>query len=250
MITDIARGTQTLARGLKLLTHRQVLPYVLVPLAINLVLFGSLIWFGFSSFAPMVEWLMSFVPGFLDFLRWILWVFLGLLTAVIAFFTFTPVANIIAAPFNALMAEKLEIMLTGSSPSSDLSFMQMAVVSIISQIRKLGYVMIWYIGLLLVTVIPVVNFAAPVLWVLFGSWLMALEYMDYPMGNHDIGFKEQRATLAERRGLAMGFGGAVMIMTTIPVVNFLAMPAAVAGATVLWVEQLSKQSATTPTTTG
>ena len=238
MIADIARGTQTLARGLKLLTHRQVLPYMLVPLAINLVLFGGLIWYGFSSFAPLVEWMMSFLPGFLDFLRWILWIFLGLLIAVIAFFTFTPIANIIAAPFNALMSEKLEIMLTGSSPSSDLSFMQMALVSFASQFRKLGYMLFWYAGLLLVTIIPVVNFAAPVLWVLFGSWLMALEYMDYPMGNHDIGFKEQRQTLAARRGLAMGFGGAVMIMTTIPVINFLAMPAAVAGATVLWVEQL------------
>ncbi len=249
MVFDIARGTETLARGLKLLTRREIFPYVLAPLAINLVIFGGLIWFGFSSFAPMVEWLMSFVPGFLDFLRWILWIFLGLLLAVIAFFTFTPIANIIAAPFNALMSEKLEIMLTGSSPSSDLSFMQMAIVSLGSQIRKLGYMAIWYAGLILVTLIPVVNFAAPVLWVLFGSWLMALEYMDYPMGNHDIGFKEQRETLAERRGLAMGFGGAVMIMTTVPVINFLAMPAAVAGATVLWVEQLRKPAPTAPTTT-
>ena len=240
MLADIARGTQTLARGLGLLKHRQILPYVLVPLAINLVLFGGLIWFGFSRFAPLVEWLMSFVPGFLDFLRWILWIFLGLLTAVIAFFTFTPVANIIAAPFNALMAEKLEILLTGSSPSSELSFTQMAIASIASQLGKLGYVALWYLGLLLITLIPIVNIAAPVLWVLFGSWLLALEYMDYPMGNHDIGFREQRQRLAERRGLAMGFGGAVMIMTTIPVINFLAMPAAVAGATVLWAEQLCK----------
>ncbi len=244
MLGDIARGTQTLAKGLGYLKHREIRQYVLIPLAINLILFGSLIWFGFSRFAPLVEWLMSFLPQFLDFLRWILWIFLGLLTAVIAFFTFTPIANIIAAPFNALMSEKLEILLTGSSPSSDLSFMQMAIVSMKSQIRKLGYVFFWYVGLLLITIIPVANLAAPVLWVLFGSWLMALEYMDYPMGNHDIDFREQRQTLAERRGLAMGFGGAVMIMTTIPVVNFLAMPAATAGATVLWVEQFRNRGLT------
>ena len=29
-----------------------------------------------------------------------------------------------------------------------------------------------------------------------------------------------------------------MIMTSIPIINFFAMPVAVAGATVLWVEQL------------
>ena len=45
--------------------------------------------------------MMSFVPGFLDFLQWLIWLFFGALAAVTVFFTFTPVANIVAAPFNA-----------------------------------------------------------------------------------------------------------------------------------------------------
>ena len=40
--------------------------------------------------------------------------------------------------------------------------------------------------------------------------------------------------------LALGFGGAVMVATAIPLVNFLVIPAAVAGATVLWVERLER----------
>ena len=98
--------------------------------------------------------------------------------------------------------------------------------------------MLWALGLFLFSLIPVVNLIAPVLWVVFGSWLLSLEYFDYPMGNHDIVFAEEKRYLGERRGIALGFGGGVMVMTSIPVVNFVTMPIAVAGATLLWVEQL------------
>ena len=185
---------------------------------------------------------MSFLPGFLDFLEWFIWLFFVVFAAVIVFFAFTPVANIIGAPFNALMSEKIEALLTGKPVSSDISFWQMAIDSIGSQLGKLGYIMLWALGLFLVSLIPVINLIAPVLWVVFGSWLLSLEYLDYPMGNHDLTFAEQKKRLAARRGLSLGFGGAVMIMTSIPVVNFFAMPVAVAGATLLWVEQLNPQT--------
>ena len=141
------------------------------------------------------------------------------------------------------MAEKIEIHLTGKAPSSNVSFTKMALDAIASQLRKLVYIMLWALGLFLVSLIPVINLAAPVLWVVFGSWLLSLEYFDYPMGNHDIVFAEEKRILRERRGIALGFGGGVMIMTSIPIINFIAMPVAVAAATLLWVEQLQ------PTTT-
>ncbi len=242
MIADITRGTQVIARALSLLNKPGVRIYVIVPLMINLVLFGALVWYGYSQFNQLVEWLMSFVPSFLDFIEWLIWVFFGVLAAIIVFFSFTPIANIIAAPFNALMSEKIEIELTGKAVSSNVSFSRMAIDAIGSQLRKLVYIMFWALGLFLVSLIPVVNLIAPVLWIVFGSWLLSLEYFDYPMGNHDLVFAEQKKRLGERRGIAMGFGGAVMIMTSIPIINFFAMPVAVAGATLLWVEQFQSNS--------
>ena len=66
----------------------------------------------------MVAWMMSYVPGFLGFLEGLIWLFIVVLTAITVFFTFTPVANIVAAPFNALMSEKIEMHLTGAAASS------------------------------------------------------------------------------------------------------------------------------------
>lgn len=243
MISDITIGLQALARGTRLLNQPGVRIYVIIPFCINLLLFSALIWYGYSLFQPLVEWMMSFVPGFLDFLQWLIWLFFGVLAALSVFFTFTPIANIVAAPFNALMAEKIEIHLTGKAPTSDTGFAQMALDAIRSQLGKLLYIMLWALGLFLISLIPLINLIAPVLWVVFGSWLLSLEYFDYPMGNHDIVFDEEKRYLRERRGIALGFGGGVMVMTSIPIVNFVAMPVAVAAATLLWVEQLQSQSA-------
>ncbi len=215
--------------------------YAVMPLLINTVLFASLIWFGYEQFSPLVDYMMSGIPAIFNFLRWIIWIIISAFTAIFIFFTFTPIANIVAAPFNALLSEKIEIQLTGKAISADSSFMKMARDSFLSQIRKLVYIIFWSAVLLLISLIPLVNFAAPFLWVIFGSWLLSLEYLDYPMGNHELNFTRQRQILAARKGLSLGFGSSVMVLTSIPLLNFIVMPVAVAGATVLWVEQLERE---------
>ena len=215
--------------------------YAVMPLLINIVLFASLIWFGYEQFSPLVDYIVSGVPAIFNFLRWIIWIIISTFTAIFIFFTFTPIANIVAAPFNALLSEKIEIKLTGRAISVNSSFMKMARDSFLSQIRKLVYIIFWSAVLLLISLIPLVNFAAPFLWVIFGSWLLSLEYLDYPMGNHELNFTRQRQILAARKGLSLGFGSSVMVLTSIPLLNFIVMPVAVAGATVLWVEQLERE---------
>jgi CysZ protein len=44
--------------------------------------------------------------------------------------------------------------------------------------------------------------------------------------------------VSQKRFLNLGFGSAVSVATMTPFLNFLVMPAAVAGATALWVDQL------------
>lgn len=239
MIGDIGKGTGYLAKGFSLIKQPGIRGYVVMPLLINILLFGGVVWFGFSSLDPLVQKLMSYVPGFLSFLEWIIWLLVTVMTAVIVFFIFTPIANIISAPFNAIMSEKIEEKLTGKDINSGVSLMTIIKDSILSQIGKLFYIALWSIGLLLISIIPVINVVSPLLWVLFGSWLLTLEYVDYPMGNHDLPFKAQKQTMKKRRGLALGFGGGIMVLTSIPIVNFIVIPVAVAGVTVMWVEQLA-----------
>jgi len=83
----------------------------------------------------------------------------------------------------------------------------------------------------------VINIVAPVLVFAFGAWMFALEYLDYPMGNHGYLFKELKRSLKLKRSIALGFGSAVALFSMIPVVNLVIMPVAVAGATALYFDQ-------------
>jgi len=58
------------------------------------------------------------------------------------------------------------------------------------------------------------------------------------MGNHGIPFRDQRRLLRKHGLLNLGFGTATLVATSIPIVNLFAMPAAVAGATALWLENM------------
>ena len=91
---------------------------------------------------------------------------------------------------------------------------------------------------LVLLLIPLTAPFAAVLWLVLGAWLLAIEYADFPMANHGLGFAEQRGILRARRMLSLGFGGAVLAMLLVPFLNFLVIPSAVAGAAALWVEQL------------
>jgi len=95
----------------------------------------------------------------------------------------------------------------------------------------------WSLPFLLLFLIPVINIIAPFVWLIFSAWMLTIEYADYPMGNHGLRSDEQKYRLSEKRLLSLGFGGAVTVATMIPVFNFLVMPAAVAGATAMWVKQ-------------
>lgn len=240
MLTDFFAGIGFTSRGFGLITLPGIRRYVAIPLLINLVLFALGVWYLASEFEALMDRLL---PDWLDWARWILWPIFAVTVSIAVFYTFTVVANFISAPFNALLAEKLEAKLRGQSidtPFSWQALMKTVKDAIISELKKTGYLIVWLIPLLILFLIPVVNLLAPFAWALFGAWMLAIEYADYPMGNHGMIFSDERRLLAHERGLALGFGGSIMLMTLIPVLNFIAMPVGVAGATAMWVDRLSK----------
>jgi len=246
MLFDAARGARCLGRGLQLIFRPGLRRYVIVPLAVNTLLFAILIAYGATQFADLVDWMLSPLPHWLDWLRYVLWPLFALVTLLAVFFGFSLVANLIGAPFNGMLAEAVERQLTGRAVAQDGDWKRVlrdVVPAILNEIRKIVYMLLRIVPLGLLFFIPVVNLAAPFLWAAFSAWMLAVEYADYPMGNHGLGFGVQRQRLRRRRGLALGFGGATLLATMTPVLNFLVMPAAVAGATILWVENLSGEAA-------
>jgi CysZ protein len=234
-------GARYLFVGLRWLPRDRIRGFVVIPLLVNTLLFGAALWWGIKEFDAVLDRLLGYLPVWLDWLRWLLWPLFSVTVLLVSFYTFTLVANLIASPFNGLLAERVEAITKPEvmRPPSRPLWQEIALAPI-TELKKFAYFLLWAIPLLLLFLIPGVNTLAPFIWLAFGAWLLALQYMDYPMGNHGILFKEQRGHLKQQRMLVMGFGSAVMLLTLVPIVNFLVMPAAVIGATLMWVEQFQQ----------
>ena len=238
---DPLYGAGCLIRGGKMLSHPRLRPFVLVPLTVNVLIFGSLISWGLGNLVDWVNSWLNWLPEWLGFIEWILWPLIGIAVALVTGYLFTSVALLIASPFNALLAEKAEELITGR-PVAGLEGLGGALLSVprglFREIAKLVYYIPMALLVLIISFIPAVNFAAPFLWLLLGAWMMSLQFVDYPMDNHQLSFKDVRNAVADRRLSSLGFGGMVAAFASIPIVNFFVVPAAVVGATILWVEEL------------
>ncbi len=240
---NVMTGANYLARGAKMLTHPSLRLFVIIPLTVNILIFGSLIGVTFSYVAGLMESLLAVIPGWLEFIQWILWPLIGLTVALITGYVFTAVALIIASPFNGLLAEKAEELITGK-PVDALEGLGPALMAlprgVVREVMKLLYYLPMAAFVLLLSFIPGLNAVAPALWFLLGAWMMSIQYVDYPMDNHQLGFADVKEAVRRRRLSSMGFGGIVALCSGIPVVNFFVVPSAVVGATLLWCEELAR----------
>jgi CysZ protein len=238
---NFATGAGYVIRGAKLLTHKNLRLFVIIPLLVNIIIFGSLIGVGLNFLDAQMERLMGWIPEWLDFIEWILWPIIGLAFSLMTGYVFTALAILIASPFNALLAEKAEELITGQEVDSleGLGAALLAVPrGILRELYKLLYYLPMFVFVLIITFIPVINAVSPILWFLLGAWMMSLQFVDYPMDNHQLAFADVKEAIRTRRFSAMGFGGAVALCASIPIVNFFVVPSAVVGATLFWCEQL------------
>lgn len=243
----VAVGAGHLLRGFRLLKEPGIRVFVVIPLCINLLVFAGLIWLFGDRFDALLDYLTPRLPDWLAWLAWLAWILFAVLAALLLFYTFTLLANLISAPFNGFLAERVARHLGVEPPAMQQApLWQEMWTDIRQEFRKLGYFLSRAAGLALLSLvlifIPLVNAVIPLLWFLFGAWMLALEYSDFHLANQGYRFEQERRLLRSNLGSSLGFGATAALATLIPFVNFLVMPAAVAGATALWCEHLSKDA--------
>lgn len=243
MIADFIRGVKYFLSGFESIQQPGIRRYAVLPILVNILLFGSGIYLLGGQFSSLLESYLPDSEGYWIILWYIVWVIFGLLILIVVFFTFTLLANLIGSPFNGPLAAAVERRLDNHlDQDSDSNVIGEIAKAISGELRKWLYYLFWGIPLVILTLISIpVAILAPVasfLWLVFGAWILAIEYLDYPMGNHNYTFLSIKATLKQYRMLSLGFGAAVMCFTLIPVINLVVMPAAVAGASKLWVREI------------
>ncbi|MFI3119880.1 MAG: sulfate transporter CysZ [Methylococcaceae bacterium] len=219
-----------LFKGLKLLARPELRKFIIIPMLINVVLYSVALSLGYFYISDLIA---QFIPGWLQWLSWVLWPLFFISFFIGGFFTFTVVANLLAAPFYGKLSAKTLAMV------SDQAFAtaeQPLPKVLLAETKRIGYLGSRALPLLILSIIPGLNVIAPFLWALFGAWGMALEYLAYPLENQGVLFSEQKALVKSVRLGALSFGGLAVLGLTVPVLNIIVAPAAVIGATLYFHE--------------
>lgn len=245
-IKEFIIGIGYIFKGFRFLgSHPKLWPWAILPTIINLAILGAMIAVLAGNYDELYGWLSDKI-GHLDIVNpatwyWhildgILWIldkifqlFVLILSAVIMLIISYALSFIVAAPFNDLLSEQVEILVAGkeSPPFSWRGFIVNLIRTIkIESIKAAVFIAIPVVLFLLNFIPGFGGLAYLILTFIFGAWDMGFAYADLPMGRKVAPFKD-RVDFAMRykyglAGLGMGF--------IVPFFNLLfASPMVVAG---------------------
>jgi uncharacterized protein involved in cysteine biosynthesis len=153
------------------------------------------------------------------------------LTLLIAYFLYMPVARVLLAPFAEALSRKTRAISLSSGGRA------------IRQNNQ-GWARAMWEGLKVVIFQAAVALAALALGLAFppvgapvgiavAIFLGGLDFFDIPLSTRGLRLRNKLGVIWRNKFLALGFGAAAYLMLLIPVINMLALPVGVVGATLL-----------------
>lgn len=248
-VINFSRGFFSPFRSLKLLRlHPRLLRYIVIPFLINALVFSAAVYLGLDFFgSTVVEYIPRGEAWYWSVIYWLLWVVAVLLTAVLVFFSFTVVGNLLASPFNDLLSERVEEVLSGlvnNDPFNLGRFFREAWQTVLMEAKKMWVFVVIMVMILPLNLLPGIGNALYTLLAIgLTLFFLSFEYLGFVMVRKGRFFREQKTYISARKFLMLGFSCGVMVMLAIPFFQLLCIPLAVIGATRLWCEEESLLSA-------
>ncbi|MBA2656891.1 MAG: sulfate transporter CysZ [Tatlockia sp.] len=240
-MTDFVKGMIYFMAGFRHLATKGLKRFIILPIAFNFLLFAGLFYLIYHYVFPYSYYLTSYLPSWMNFLNSLFLVIFALCFFLLFLSMFTVLFNIVAAPFNGLLAEKTQNLLY-QSKIPVLSLTQITLRSIKRQGQFLAYFLPRFFGMVILFFVPFIHFIYPFLWLLFTAWILSIQYQDFVMDNNLINFSEMRQKVGEKTMLSLGFGLAINFLSFVPVLNLLTLPAAVIGGVIFYCEERQKKS--------
>jgi CysZ protein len=242
-VVNFSRGFFAPFRSVSILRgNPRLIQYVLIPFLINTIVFSGAVYLGLDFFgSTVVEHIPQGEAWYWAVLYWFLWIVAVLLTAVLVFFSFTVVGNLLASPFNDLLSERTEEVLSGRFNEESFSFrgfFRDAAQTILMEAKKMWVFVVVMIFILPFNLLPGIgNGIYTILAVSLTLFFLCFEYLGFVLVRKRQFFREQKRYIFARKFLMLGFSCGVMALLAIPFFQLLCIPLAVIGATRLWCEE-------------
>jgi CysZ protein len=205
-----------------LIRNPALLSLSLIPMLLTLVLLLGL--------AVAGAWVVGRLLGDTLSVEWRIFaqILMFLLALLIAYFLYLPVARVLLAPFAEALSRRAHAINAGRAMSQN----------------NQGWARAMWEGMKLVMFQLVVALAALALGLAFppvgapvgvaiAIFLGGLDFFDIPLSTRGLRLRKKLRVIWRNKSLALGFGAAAYLMLLIPVINMMALPVGVVGATLL-----------------
>jgi CysZ protein len=217
--------------------HPVLFKYIIVPFLINVVVLSIAVYWGLTFFNSIV---VHYIPQgdawYWAILSYFLWIVAILMTLVLVFFGFTVTGAIISSPFNDLLSEKTEELLTGihnEEPFVFSIFLKDAMHTVMDESKKIIIFVVLMACLLPLNLFPGGTLPYSILSVLLTIFFLVVEYTGYIFYRKHLTFKDQRHFINSEKFMMLGFGAGIMGLLAVPFLQFFCIPLGVVGATQL-----------------
>ena len=236
VIVNFLKGVAAPFQALPLLFKPGIRTYAFLPLCLTILVLSSASYFLSSTIDSTFSMVAPNWPGWMSSV--ISWAISSLISIWVSFFLLGFI-NFLSCPFNSLLSSKVLVYLSKSSERMNntttlLIDVKESVSALKAEVRKVFYYVKFAAIILLLSLIPGINIFSPLLWVVFGAWMLTIEYLDYPFSNDHVIFPESLKTMADQKATCLGFGLAITAIALIPVLNWLTVAIGVVGATALY----------------
>ena len=215
-----------------IITTPSVWLYALVPALMVLVLSCGLSWLGVWGAGQAVSALIGPTSGFWSTAgSWLLTVLLAVAAVLFALL----LAVILAQPFSVFALEAIvqaQEKALGACSGRRPSLLGSMLLSLSIALFTVGAALPIYLLLFLLDMVypPALVITVP-LRLVFSAWLLAWNFLDYPLALRGMGLQARLRWIAQRPGAFTGFGLAWALVLIFPGMVLLLLPMGVAGAT-------------------
>ncbi len=224
MIKNIFKGILAYRESFQLINRLGLWKYFAVPIAISLFtasLIGLLAWFLSSVLGNMIsviwvwEWGSETFNAISDFLGAVIIITIGIVL-------YKHIVMALSAPFMSPVSEKIETHFYGvpSPNTANHDFWKQLWRGVKINARNLGMELILTIPILLLSLIPVVNFITGFALFLVQSYYAGFGNMDYTLERHMNSAKSIRF-VRSHSGIAVGNGIVFILMLLLPVIGII-----------------------------
>jgi len=218
--------------------------YITIPILINIFV-GIALYFGLLI--PSWQWMDTAIvnlPTWLTAISGILHFLLGLGILVLVGLLIVQIGVVIGAPWYGQLAEQIEKLKINNLPVEE-SFSFGRTIgdifrALMFEVKKLALVIgcSFLTFVLSIAIAPVAPVIAGIVGIMLSTILMCLDFLDPALERRRLSFRQKLGWIIHCAPASIGFGLGCVVLTSIPILNFLTVPICMVAGTLFFCDRI------------